>query len=306
MSIGYEYHDQRGRQISPGERERKRKKIQGIGGRGGEEKSVWVCIALSYLAMNHPQVFFLLSFLSVFTLLVAATYFVSAKLAAAGYDISRLILIGLDKNDDPSTMPVNTAYAQFIALALAVATSVFIYVKFAASLSFFSRHLSPPHPSRSERVPVLNPKEFQQFALKEKIVVSPNTAMSVSSSSRPSLSCSPSSSSYRFALPRPGDVLGLPIGQHISISAGINGKEITRSYTPTSSDDDLGYFDLLIKVSPALSPALSPHTYFTLHSPMKRETFLDTSPSSELATVSRFVVPRVPSSIPPRCRVTLA
>ncbi|KAN0100774.1 hypothetical protein V8E55_000758, partial [Tylopilus felleus] len=71
--------------------------------------------------------------------------------------------------------------------------------------------------------------EFQEFALKEKIVVSPNTAI------------------YRFALPRSDDVLGLPIGQHISISAEINGKEITRSYTPTSSDDDLGHFDLLIK-----------------------------------------------------------
>lgn len=55
--------------------------------------------------------------------------------------------------------------------------------------------------------------------------------------------------SYRLALPHPQDVLGLPIGQHISVQAEINGKEIMRSYTPTSSDDDLGYFDLLIKVS---------------------------------------------------------
>jgi cytochrome-b5 reductase len=55
--------------------------------------------------------------------------------------------------------------------------------------------------------------------------------------------------SYRFALPHPNDVLGLPIGQHISISAQINGKEVMRSYTPTSSDDDLGHFDLLIKVA---------------------------------------------------------
>jgi cytochrome-b5 reductase len=54
--------------------------------------------------------------------------------------------------------------------------------------------------------------------------------------------------SYRFALPKEDDVLGLPIGQHISVSAEINGKDITRSYTPTSSDDDLGHFDLLIKV----------------------------------------------------------
>ena len=55
-------------------------------------------------------------------------------------------------------------------------------------------------------------------------------------------------SRYRFALPHPQDVLGLPIGQHISVQATIAGKDIMRSYTPTSSDDELGYFDLLIKV----------------------------------------------------------
>ena len=43
-------------------------------------------------------------------------------------------------------------------------------------------------------------------------------------------------------------MLGLPIGQHIQVSAWINGKDIMRSYTPTSSDEDLGHFDLLIKV----------------------------------------------------------
>ena len=58
----------------------------------------------------------------------------------------------------------------------------------------------------------------------------------------------PSPCSYRFALPHPEDVLGLPIGQHVSVSAEINGKDIMRSYTPTSSDDDLGHFDLLVKV----------------------------------------------------------
>ena len=70
--------------------------------------------------------------------------------------------------------------------------------------------------------------------------------------------------SYRFALPRADDVLGLPIGQHVSVSAEINGKDIMRSYTPTSSDDDLGHFDLLIKVRatsqfrPRASPRLRP------------------------------------------------
>lgn len=67
---------------------------------------------------------------------------------------------------------------------------------------------------------------------------------------------------YRFALPHPSDVLGLPIGQHISVSAEINGKEIMRSYTPTSSDDDLGHFDLLIKVALISSSAVCALIFF--------------------------------------------
>lgn len=56
--------------------------------------------------------------------------------------------------------------------------------------------------------------------------------------------------SYKFNLPRPSDILGLPIGQHVSIAASIDGKDIIRSYTPTSSDADLGHFNLLIKSYP--------------------------------------------------------
>ena len=61
--------------------------------------------------------------------------------------------------------------------------------------------------------------------------------------------------SYRFSLPRPSDILGLPIGQHISIAANLEQpdgavKEIVRSYTPISSDETPGYFDLLIKSYP--------------------------------------------------------
>ncbi|GAA6043668.1 hypothetical protein JCM8097_008597 [Rhodosporidiobolus ruineniae] len=77
----------------------------------------------------------------------------------------------------------------------------------------------------------LDATQWQKFKLVDKIVISPNTAI------------------YRFALPK-GKVLGLPIGQHVSVSATINGKLIQRSYTPTSSDDDVGFFDLLIKSYP--------------------------------------------------------
>jgi cytochrome-b5 reductase len=82
------------------------------------------------------------------------------------------------------------------------------------------------------RTGVLDPSKFQKFALKERIELNHNTRL------------------YRFALPNETDVLGLPIGQHMSFRAVIEGKEVYRPYTPTSSDDDLGHFDLVVKVYP--------------------------------------------------------
>lgn len=79
---------------------------------------------------------------------------------------------------------------------------------------------------------VLNKEKFQKFPLIQKTILSHNSGI------------------YRFGLPKPSDILGLPIGQHISISANINGKDIVRSYTPTSNDAERGYFDLLIKSYP--------------------------------------------------------
>ncbi|KAH6664330.1 nitrate reductase [Plectosphaerella plurivora] len=84
---------------------------------------------------------------------------------------------------------------------------------------------------------VLKPNEFQEFELKEKTVISHNVAI------------------YRFSLPTPNSILGLPIGQHISIGAELpqpdgTTKEIVRSYTPISGDHQPGYFDLLIKSYP--------------------------------------------------------
>ncbi|KAG5786330.1 hypothetical protein H9Q73_000064 [Fusarium xylarioides] len=89
---------------------------------------------------------------------------------------------------------------------------------------------------------VLDPLNFQEFPLIKKIVLSHNTAI------------------YRFGLPTPNSILGLPIGQHISIAANLDvedpktgevkNKEVVRSYTPISSDFDPGYFDLLVKTYP--------------------------------------------------------
>ncbi|KFP29893.1 NADH-cytochrome b5 reductase 3, partial [Colius striatus] len=53
---------------------------------------------------------------------------------------------------------------------------------------------------------------------------------------------------FRFALPSIDHVLGLPVGQHIYLSARIDGALVVRPYTPVSSDDDKGFVDLIAKI----------------------------------------------------------
>jgi len=167
------------------------------------------------------------SFLLVFGALFGISSFIDSRLKSAGYDIPEILLFGFpqDGSSPPPKMTIpyfedlrDNKYAQLLALVLTAASTVLIYVRFSSQKQ-----------KAIEKKPVLDPQVWKEFPLKEKIVVSPNTAL------------------YRFALANPDDVLGLPIGQHVSVTAEIGGKDITRSYTPTSSDDDLGHFDLLIK-----------------------------------------------------------
>lgn len=86
------------------------------------------------------------------------------------------------------------------------------------------KSVAPPRPR------VLDPQKWRNFKLVKKTRVSPNV--------------------YRFvfALPRQDDVLGLPTGQHIALRATIQGKSVSRSYTPVSNNTDLGRIELLVKV----------------------------------------------------------
>lgn len=104
-------------------------------------------------------------------------------------------------------------------------------------------------PLLAEPKTALDATKWQQYKLIEKIVVSPNTARCVGSrGARPrEMPDQVRARRYRFGLPR-NAVLGLPIGQHVSVQAEIGGKMVQRSYTPTSSDDDRGFFELMIKV----------------------------------------------------------
>ncbi|KAJ3705930.1 hypothetical protein LUZ61_009635 [Rhynchospora tenuis] len=79
-------------------------------------------------------------------------------------------------------------------------------------------------------VALTNPKEKVQCRLVSKTEVSRDVRL------------------FRFKLPSSEQTLGLPIGKHIFLYANIDGKLCMRAYTPTSSVDEVGYFELLIKV----------------------------------------------------------
>ncbi|KAJ4834853.1 NADH-cytochrome b5 reductase [Turnera subulata] len=79
----------------------------------------------------------------------------------------------------------------------------------------------------------LDPDNFKEFKLVKRTQLSHNVAK------------------FRFALPTPNSVLGLPIGQHLSCRGKDSaGEEVVKPYTPTTLDSDLGHFDLVIKMYP--------------------------------------------------------
>lgn len=99
----------------------------------------------------------------------------------------------------------------------------------------YPSHLKLPKPVKSEPLLErgwLHPTTYQTLPLVAKIELAPNTYKFV------------------FELPTPNTVLGLPIGQHVSIAATIDGKTVSRSYTPVSNNADKGTLDLVIKCYP--------------------------------------------------------
>ena len=75
---------------------------------------------------------------------------------------------------------------------------------------------------------VLNPIHFKPFTVISTNHVSHNTTL------------------IRFEIPSGRD-LGLSVGRHVSVMAHINGQKVIRPYTPTSSPDTKGYFELMVK-----------------------------------------------------------
>ncbi|KAF2222427.1 NADH-cytochrome b5 reductase 1 [Elsinoe ampelina] len=130
----------------------------------------------------------------------------------------------------------------YIPSALLIVTTALIKIQYTPIAIALAACLAGYQVFANKTKTVLNPTTFQTFPLTEKTNLSHNTAV------------------YRFKLPSETSILGLPIGQHISLAATLDvtdpksgkteSREVVRSYTPISSDNDTGYFDLLIKSYP--------------------------------------------------------
>jgi cytochrome-b5 reductase len=118
---------------------------------------------------------------------------------------------------------------QHLAIGLGVALLVVVATKLAVSAG------------RPRQNGVLSADEYQRFPLIEKTIVSHNTRL------------------FRFGLPSEFARLGLPLGRHISLRAFIGDEETRRPYTPITSDNEVGHFDLLIKVYPEPHGKMSRH-----------------------------------------------
>lgn len=89
---------------------------------------------------NTPQLLFVGSFLSFSVVLFGAHWFIGNKLREAGYDVSSLILLGLNASDSSrsanDTMSSNlldiqnNQLTQLVAIALALASGAFFFFKF--------------------------------------------------------------------------------------------------------------------------------------------------------------------------------
>jgi len=53
---------------------------------------------------------------------------------------------------------------------------------------------------------------------------------------------------FRFAFPSDDQVLGFLVRKHTFLCTAIDDKLCMRVYTPMSSIDDVGYFDLVVKI----------------------------------------------------------
>jgi cytochrome-b5 reductase len=189
---------------------------------------------------NRYQVAFLLTFGLGLVGLFTLSHLIQQALFKRGLSPIDLLLTGLPRNVSADNAPTSYSFLDPVAVLLDMASKHDVNALFTpnniavagavGAIVITALYFALGGSSKSKARPaVLDPGNWKEFELVQKVPISHNTAV------------------YRFGLPDPQDVLGLPIGQHISLSAEIAGKEVMRSYTPTTNDATKGHFDLVIK-----------------------------------------------------------
>lgn len=128
-----------------------------------------------------------------------------------------------------------TAAGFCTSVAAVVGSKLFKLTQIESGFTRYPSHLKSKKLPRADPHLVkgfLEPKDFKDLPLIAKTQLAPSVYR------------------FTFALPGPRDVIGLPIGQHVAIKATINGQSVSRSYTPTSNNLDLGVLELVIKCYP--------------------------------------------------------
>lgn len=149
----------------------------------------------------------------------------------------------LPKSPSTTTQSSSLSLLQGVLLGAGIsAIAATLLVKKFSSMIWSSKSFTsyPPHKKVPKRAAsgsnnllergFLDPVKYTPLPLKTKTLVAPNV--------------------YRFvfSLPTPTTVLGLPIGQHVTIKADVDGESVQRSYTPVSNNSDLGVLVLVTKI----------------------------------------------------------
>ncbi|XP_014237940.1 NADH-cytochrome b5 reductase 2 isoform X1 [Trichogramma pretiosum] len=116
--------------------------------------------------------------------------------------------------------------SELLSQVLPVLASIGTIVALSVAVKLYLSHKD----GKKKKVTLVDPTVKYSLPLIEKQIISHDTRL------------------FRFGLPSEEHVLGLPIGQHVHLTAKINGEVVIRAYTPVSSDDDKGHVDLVVKV----------------------------------------------------------
>lgn len=181
----------------------------------------------------------MLASISVLSLAVAAVYHVghrqgvSVSLSLPSWMITHL------RNGASQPQGLGFFKGALIGGGVSAVFAVLLAKRFAAkiwntkSFTSYPAHVKVPkrieEDTLSERG-LLDPVSYKPLPLKTKTLIAPNVYR------------------FTFSLPTTNTVLGLPIGQHVTIKADVGGESVARSYTPVSNNSDRGVLELVTKV----------------------------------------------------------